>query len=50
MNFLRKLFAKLFGRILRRAPLCDRCRYDYGTVCMRPERPNAIVCPDFKQR
>lgn len=30
--------------------LCDSCKYCYGNVCMRPERPNATRCPDFKRR
>jgi len=37
----------------RQAPgkfLCDSCRYDYGDVCTRPERPNATRCPDYKRR
>ncbi|MFC1601764.1 hypothetical protein ACFL34_05390 [Candidatus Sumerlaeota bacterium] len=29
--------------------LCDTCRYDYDTACHRPERPNAISCPDYKK-
>ena len=29
--------------------LCDTCQYDYGNACMRPERPNALECPDYKQ-
>ncbi len=29
--------------------LCDTCRYDYGSVCVRPERPNAKVCPDYRR-
>lgn len=32
------------------APLCDRCKYDYGNVCTRPERPNARKCPDFEHK
>ena len=31
-------------------PLCDSCRYDYGNVCKRPERPNALQCPDYKRK
>jgi hypothetical protein len=31
-------------------PLCDSCRYDYGNVCKRPERPNAMRCPDYKRK
>ena len=30
--------------------LCDTCKYDYGTACTRPERPNAKKCPDFRRR
>jgi len=30
--------------------LCDRCRYNYGSACNRPIRPNAQTCPDFKTR
>jgi hypothetical protein len=48
-----KLLAVL-SALLRRlgggGPLCDRCKYDYGSVCTRPERPNAYRCPDFKER
>lgn len=53
-DWLRKL-----GRRLRvwwvafRAPgrfLCDSCRYDYGDVCRRPERPNATRCEDYRPR
>ena len=29
--------------------LCDTCRYDYDKACSRPERPNAVRCPDFKK-
>lgn len=29
--------------------LCDTCRYNYGNVCTRPERPNAVNCPDYKK-
>jgi hypothetical protein len=31
-------------------PLCDTCRYDYGNVCKRPERPNALRCPDYRRK
>ena len=30
--------------------LCDTCRYDYGTACTRPERPNAVRCPDYNPK
>jgi len=45
-TLLQKLRAMLgLGRIL-----CDTCMYDYGDVCRRPERPNAVVCPDYKRK
>jgi hypothetical protein len=31
-------------------PLCDTCRYDYGGACKRPERPNALSCPDYRRK
>ncbi|MCZ6602305.1 MAG: hypothetical protein O6952_04800 [Planctomycetota bacterium] len=30
------------------AYLCDTCKYSYGDVCNRPEKPNATKCPDYK--
>lgn len=30
--------------------LCDDCRYNYGSICSRPERPNARTCPDYKRK
>lgn len=27
--------------------LCDTCKYDYGSACTRPERPNATQCDDY---
>lgn len=30
--------------------LCDNCRYDYDTACHRPERPNAVKCPDYRPK
>ncbi|HOH30635.1 MAG TPA: hypothetical protein PLC40_13240 [Candidatus Hydrogenedentes bacterium] len=30
--------------------LCDYCKYDYGSACSRPERPNATRCPDYRPR
>ena len=43
LGFLRSL---LPGR----APLCDTCKNDYGNVCKRPERPNAMTCPDYERK
>ena len=42
---LRRMFAVSSKRYL-----CDTCKYDYGNVCKRPERPNALKCPDYKRR
>jgi len=30
--------------------LCDSCKYNYGSACWRPERPNARRCPDYRRR
>ena len=30
--------------------LCDTCKYDYGSACQRPERPNATTCEDYKKK
>ena len=50
MGFLKKLLS-LFRRVVPSGrPLCDDCKYDYGSVCTRPERPNAMRCPDYKKR
>jgi hypothetical protein len=27
--------------------LCDYCFLDYDSACHRPERPNAVRCPDY---
>jgi len=42
---LRRLFALKSQRYL-----CDTCKWDYGTACIRPERPNAVTCPDYKRK
>ena len=42
---VRRLFAASSKRYL-----CDSCRWDYGNACSRPERPNALVCPDYKRK
>ena len=49
-GFLRRLLAKLRGIVGSGRPLCDTCKYDYGDACTRPERPNALSCPDYKRR
>lgn len=30
--------------------LCDDCKWNYGNVCTRAERPNATECPDYKPK
>jgi len=30
--------------------LCDSCKFDYGDVCTRRERPNAVVCEDYEKK
>lgn len=30
--------------------LCDNCHLDYGTLCTRPQRPNAVKCPDYEPK
>ena len=42
---LRRLFALGSKRYL-----CDSCKWDYGNACTRPERPNALKCPDYKKK
>ena len=50
MSFWQKLLGLFRGLAPRGRPLCDTCKYDYGNVCSRPERPNALRCPDYKHR
>jgi hypothetical protein len=41
-----RLLARLgLGRIL-----CDTCQFDWRGACERPERPNALICPDYRKR
>jgi hypothetical protein len=42
---LRRMFAMGSKRYL-----CDTCKWDYGSACKRPERPNAVTCPDYKRK
>lgn len=30
--------------------LCDSCAWNWRSACHRPERPNAVWCPDYKKR
>ena len=50
MSFLQRILNWFRGRLPSSRPLCDTCKYDYGYVCTRPERPNALRCPDYKRR
>ena len=50
MSLLGRFLSFLRGVVGSRRPLCDTCMYDYGNVCKRPERPNALRCPDYKHR
>jgi hypothetical protein len=48
---LRAILRRLAGGIVPGGrPLCDSCKYDYGDACRRPERPNALRCPDYRSR
>lgn len=47
-QILRHFFLRLLG--LGGGFLCDDCRYNYGHICTRPERPNAKTCPDYKRK
>ncbi|HEX6970769.1 MAG TPA: hypothetical protein VF234_00925 [Limnochordia bacterium] len=46
-QFLLKIWLGLSGRPSRF--LCDTCKYNYGSACHRPERPNARYCPDYRR-
>ena len=50
MSLFHRLLGTLRGLVSGGRPLCDTCKYDYGNVCTRPERPNALKCPDYKHR
>jgi hypothetical protein len=47
LNWLRGVLRRI---VPRTRPLCDTCKYDYPSACRRPERPNAMQCPDYKRR
>lgn len=49
MNPLTALLQKIKYWISGRF-LCDSCQYDYGDACRRPQRPNAVTCPEYKKR
>ncbi|MBT9138158.1 MAG: hypothetical protein DDT31_00708 [Syntrophomonadaceae bacterium] len=50
VSHLRRLWKKA-RELLRGAQiLCDTCKYDWGNVCLRRERPNALKCPEYKKK
>ena len=50
MNVFRRIWVSIKTAFRAKRYLCDTCKYDYGDVCQRPERPNAVSCPDYKHR
>lgn len=47
---LRRWWSKAISISKGGAFLCDSCKWNYGNVCTRPERPNARECPDYKSK
>lgn len=50
MNLIRSLLQAIRSLFTGGAPLCDKCKYDYGNVCTRSDRPNAKRCPDYRRK
>lgn len=50
LSWLKSLWTRWRLRLAGHRFLCDVCRYNYRDACLRPERPNAVNCPDFKMR
>jgi len=50
VNVFKRVWVSIKTAFRKERYLCDTCKYDYGDVCRRPERPNAITCPDYKRR
>ena len=50
VNILKKIRNCLKTSFQGNSFLCDTCKYDWGSACQRPERPNATKCPDYKHR
>jgi len=46
----KKIKAFLKRKLKGEQILCDTCRYNYGNVCFRRERPNAKECPEYKAK
>ena len=49
MRYFRRLRQRLRHALTGRF-LCDSCKYDYGSACARPERPNAVVCDGYARK
>ena len=50
MSFLQKLKQRFAAIFSPTGFLCDTCKYNWGNACMRKERPNAKVCPEYKKK
>ena len=54
MSRLKKKWKRLASRLRTltgsQTFLCDSCKLNYGEVCKRRERPNAIVCEDYVKK
>ncbi len=54
-RFMKKRLKVLIQRLtlflnLRDEFLCDGCKLNYRNLCVRRERPNARICPDFEEK
>ncbi len=47
---LRNRFTSMKVKAKGNTFLCDVCKWNYGDICTRPERPNAQECPDFTEK
>ncbi len=45
-----RMVARLRGWVGSDKFLCDSCKLNYGDVCTRSERPNAVVCPEYAKK
>ena len=50
MTFLAKIRHWRLEKTCPTEFLCDNCMYDHPAACTRPERPNAVKCPDYKPK
>ncbi|MEJ5187498.1 MAG: hypothetical protein WHT46_10525 [Candidatus Geothermincolales bacterium] len=44
------MLRRILNRLGFKRFLCDSCAFDYPGACSRPERPNAVECPDYRPR